>query len=135
MNIWARYFSILALGLLSTAMVGWDLARRGLHRYPAPRAFDVPAGDAARGRAVILEFGCGACHVVPGIREATGRVGPQLIDFRSQIYIAGFLPNTPENLVEWIYDPQRLDPRTAMPTLGMSEPQARDAAAYLYSVQ
>jgi cytochrome c1 len=49
--------------------------------------------------------------------------------------IAGELPNSPENLVRWIKSPQSVEPGTAMPTLGLTDQQARDAAAYLYTLQ
>ncbi len=41
------------------------------------------------------------------------------------------LPNTPENLVRWIQQPEQIRPGTAMPNLGISEDDARDIAAYL----
>jgi cytochrome c1 len=44
------------------------------------------------------------------------------------------LPNTPQNLVAWIRDPPGIDPLTAMPASGMSEAEARDVAAYLYTL-
>jgi cytochrome c1 len=75
--------------------------------------------------------GCGACHVIPGIRMAQGRVGPELRDLRRQVYIAGSLPNTPENLVAWVRQPQHIDPATAMPNLGLTQQDAADIAAYL----
>lgn len=49
--------------------------------------------------------------------------------------IAGELPNTPDNLVRWIKDPKLVEPGTAMPDLGLSDEQARDVAAYLYTLQ
>ncbi|HEX6210600.1 MAG TPA: cytochrome C1, partial [Methylomirabilota bacterium] len=52
-------------------------------------------GDPARGRAVIREFGCGACHTIPGVRGARGLVGPPLTAFARRTYVAGRLPNTP----------------------------------------
>ena len=38
---------------------------------------------------------------------------------KDQMYIAGTLQNTPENLMRWIQDPQQVRPRTAMPNLGV----------------
>ena len=58
-------------------------------------------------------------------------VGPPLAGMASRALIAGKLANTPEHLVRWIRDPQRVDPETAMPTLGVDERDARDIAAYL----
>ena len=45
------------------------------------------------------------------------------------------MPNTPQNLVRWIRDPHEIEPRTAMPNLGLSDPEARDVAAYLYTLR
>ncbi len=49
--------------------------------------------------------------------------------------IAGELPNTPDNLIRWIENPPSIEPGTAMPNLGLSDKQARDAAAYLYTLR
>lgn len=92
----------------------------------------VSGGDADRGAHAIERYGCGACHVIPGVRSAVGMVGPPLIWFGRRTVIAGEVANTPDELVTWIMDPQRIEPRTAMPNLGVSEQDARDIAAYLY---
>ena len=85
--------------------------------------------------AASLGLQCGSCHVIPGVAEASGTVGPPLQGFGSRIYIAGLLVNTPENLVHWVTKPQEIDAGTAMPDLGVSERQAHDIAAYLYTLQ
>ena len=92
-------------------------------------------GDAARDAQVIREFGCGSCHTIPGIRSAKGVVGPPLYFFSRRTYIAGELPNTLENLVRWVKDPPSVEPGTAMPKLGLSDQQALDVAAYLYTLR
>lgn len=91
-------------------------------------------GSPARGIEVIRATGCGSCHSIPGVRNANGKVGPPLTSFAARTYIAGRVPNTPSNLVLWIENPPAIDPATAMPRLGLSERQARDAAAYLYTL-
>jgi cytochrome c1 len=48
--------------------------------------------------------------------------------------IAGQLPNSPSNLARWIQHPRTVEPKTAMPDLGLTEDQAYDIAAYLYSL-
>lgn len=103
-------------------------------RY-APSAAVVPGGSAARGEEVIEHFRCGACHTIPGIPDADGLVGPPLLWFARRTYIAGELPNTPANLIVWVRDPPSVEPGTAMPVLGLSEQQARDVAAYLYTLR
>jgi cytochrome c len=92
-------------------------------------------GDAQVGEHLIYTYGCGSCHVIPGVAEAIGTVGPSLQGFGSRYYVAGVLINTPRNLFRWVSKPQEIDPRTAMPDLGVTERQARDIAAYLYTLQ
>lgn len=92
-------------------------------------------GDPQRGAQLIHQFGCGACHMIPGIRGANGLVGPPLMSFARRTYVGGEVPNTPENLVHWIESPQSIEPATAMPTLGLNQQQARDVAAYLYTLR
>ena len=93
----------------------------------------VTGGDTRRGAAIIRQRGCGACHVIDGIAGAHGQVGPSLEDFAARPYIAGSLTNTPDEAVRWIMDPQVIEPNTVMPDLGLSEAEARDVAAHLYS--
>jgi cytochrome c2 len=92
----------------------------------------VEGGDQRRGEQAILKYGCHACHVIPDIRQATGRVGPKLEDIRDQIYIGGVVTNHPANMIQWIRAPRNFSPETAMPDLGVTEQDARDIAAYLY---
>jgi cytochrome c1 len=92
-------------------------------------------GDARRGVQVIQQFGCGACHTIPGVTGANGLVAPPLLWWSRRTFIAGELPNTPENLVRWIRSPESVEPKTAMPALGLTDQQARDAAAYLYTLR
>ncbi|HWQ13211.1 MAG TPA: c-type cytochrome [Roseiflexaceae bacterium] len=96
---------------------------------------EVPGGDAERGRMIIRSYGCGSCHVVPGVPGANGSVGPPLTEFARRAYIAGALPNNPDNLVRWIVNPQAVEPGTAMPTIGLSEEEARHIAAYLATLR
>lgn len=91
----------------------------------------VSGGDAQRGVKALEHYGCGACHVIPGVRNADGMVGPPLIWFGRRTVIAGEVANTPNELIAWLVNPQRIEPTTAMPNLGVSESDARDMAAYL----
>lgn len=100
-----------------------------------PPQHRIPGADVARGRALVAEVGCGACHVVPGVAGPAGAVGPPLDDFGRRALIAGIAPNRPDTLVRWLMDPPSLSPGTAMPALGLSEAQARDVAAFLYTLR
>lgn len=101
----------------------------------AEPAWAIVGGDAKRGAALIATRGCAACHTVPGIDGARGNVGPPLTRFGDRVFIAGMLPNTPPNLVRWIRDPQGVVPGNAMPNMGLTESQARDIAAYLFTLR
>ena len=102
----------------------------------AERAYGVATGGVAeRGRAVIELHDCGVCHRIPGVRGARGQVAAPLTDFGRRTYIAGQLPNTPKNLVRWVMDPHGVEPGTAMPDVGLDEQEARDVAAYLYTLR
>lgn len=83
----------------------------------------------------IRRYGCPACHTIPGIDEAIGRVGPSLGGVATRARIADVLENTPENLIRWIRDPRSIDTHTSMPTMQISESEARDIAAYLYTLR
>jgi cytochrome c1 len=93
------------------------------------------AGNARRGKQLLRSYGCGACHIIPGIRTARGLVGPPLYFYGDRTIIAGQLPNRPANLMLWIEHPENIDPKTAMPDLGVSPQQAGDMAAYLYTLR
>ena len=95
----------------------------------------VSGGDERRGREFVERYGCGSCHSVPGIASARGQVGPPLDGIARRSYLGGILPNTPDNMIAWIRHPQKFEPDTAMPDLGVSEPEARDMAAFLYTVR
>ena len=102
-------------------------------RQTLDRAALATQGDPVRGGREIVAAGCGACHEIAGIAGARGRVGPPLTGFAQRAYIAGVVPNTADNLVQWIQNPQSIEPRTAMPNLGLDQQTARDIAAFLYA--
>lgn len=95
----------------------------------------VAGGDAQRGKVIVQQYGCVACHVIPGLPNPGSNVGPPLVWMAKRGYIAGVLPNTPENMLQWLQDPPGVDPRTAMPNLGITDDQARHIAAYLYTLE
>lgn len=92
-------------------------------------------GDPVVGAELIDRAGCGSCHMIPGIDRAEGLVGPPLIHWSRRMYIAGLLRNTPSNMITWLMAPQEVVPGNAMPDLGLTEEQARDITAYLYTLE
>src|SRR5579864_4897972 len=96
---------------------------------------DLTSGDPSLGQSLIYSYNCGSCHTIPGVPEAKGTVGPPLEGIGNRRYIAGSLVNTPENLITWTIRPQQVQPGTAMPNLGVTQEQAADIAAYLYTLR
>jgi cytochrome c1 len=113
----------------ASAVAAWVLAMAvaGCSKPEQPNVL----GDAEAGRLLLRQFGCGACHRIPGVAAAKGTVGPPLDDIGARAYLAGRLPNTPANMQRWIRDPRSVDPQTAMPNVGLTDEHARDIVAYL----
>jgi cytochrome c2 len=127
----------LLLGGVSAMLLGAALAYKSISFADRGRieAETLTGGTVAAGRIALIDYGCTSCHTVAGIAEARGLVGPPLTQLASRVYVAGMLPNTPENLTLWIEHPTQVNPRTAMPDLGVGEARARDIAAYLYTLK
>ncbi|MFA9431602.1 cytochrome c family protein [Egicoccus sp. AB-alg2] len=92
----------------------------------------VAFADVEHGREQFVGYGCGACHQVDGIRQARGRVGPDLSDLPDQRIVAGQLPNTPEQVSAFIQNPQEYAPGTGMPNLGVTPEDAEAITAFLF---
>ena len=101
-------------------------------RRPSPAEAD---DDPKQGAILLSAHGCGGCHTIPGVSGADGTIGPPLTGYARRVYIAGKFPNQPDNLTRWIRDPQSIEPGTAMPNLPVNEAEARDMAAYLYTLR
>jgi cytochrome c1 len=78
---------------------------------------------------------CHSCHVIPGIEGDQTTQGPGLEHWSKRKTIANEWPNTPQNLENWIQHSEQLRPATTMKLLNVSENDARDIAAYLYSLK
>jgi cytochrome c2 len=92
-------------------------------------------GDPVRGKVLVGRQACGACHQIPHIPQADGMVGPPLAGVARRTIIAGYLPNTPDNMARWVQSPQSVAPGNAMPDMGLSDRDARDIAAYLATLR
>jgi len=104
---------------------------------PAPAMTPAPnvPGNPDSGRQLFEQKGCGGCHTLTALPDATGVIGPPLDNVALRPTIAGEdIPNSPDTLARWIMDPPSLKPDTQMPKLGLSADQAHDVAAFLYSL-
>jgi cytochrome c len=91
-------------------------------------------GDPERGGALVMKYGCPACHILP-VAGPEGMVGPSLDDMGGRSYIAGRFPNEEIWMSLWLQEPQELKPGTTMPDLNVNERDARDMAAYLATLR
>jgi cytochrome c len=127
----ARVIARLALvGLVAVAN-----ACEGANEADAREAAAITGGDPSRGPDLLRKYGCQSCHTIPGVVGANGLVGPPLTGIASRSYIAGVLPNAPDNMLRWIRDPKEVDAKTAMPNTGVTPSDARHIAAYLYTLK
>ena len=133
MRMRAHRFSWLAVMLIVALPLA--AACNGAHDAEAREAAAMTGGDPARGPTIMRKYGCQSCHTIPGVVGADGLVGPPLAGIASRSYIAGVLPNAHDNMLRWIRDPKAVDPLTAMPNTGVTPSDARNIAAYLYTLR
>jgi cytochrome c oxidase subunit 2 len=91
-----------------------------------------PTGaDAVAGGQLIQTIACGGCHAIRGT-AMKGVFGPDLTHFGSRSGIAAFtLPNTPQNLLAWLQDPQKVKPGCKMPLIPLPLQSQQQLVAYL----
>jgi cytochrome c2 len=106
-----------------------------LEKASRQEAAELTGGDPDRGVAAITRYGCGSCHTIPGVRGADSTVGPPLTRIARRSYLAGRLANSPGNLMKWVQHPQTVEPGTAMPEMHVTDQDAHDIAAYLYTLR
>lgn len=121
-GVWKRAGSMAILGLVAAC------------GDPGVEGKAMPGADPARGRALVARAGCGACHAIPGVDWPQGRVGPPLQGFADRALIAGRIPNEPSALTRWVRNAPEMDHASAMPPMPLSEQEARDVAAFLYTL-
>jgi len=124
---------LVVLVLCAAATYAYQQLRQDAEQRQAAMA--VTDGNPERGAQLIVHYGCAGCHSIPGIAGATGQVGPDLTGFARRPYVAGVTTNTVDHLVAFIVNPQSVDPQSAMPRTGITAGEARDVAAYLYSIR
>ena len=91
------------------------------------------SGNAAatEGQTVFMRSACINCHTISGT-VATGRFGPDLTHLASRDTIAsGPVKNTPENIRQWIADPNSMKPGVLMPSMHLNDHDLDVITAYL----
>ena len=119
------------MGMRAIVQTAADFDRWVAQQQAAPAD---ATGPAAAGKALFAGSACVGCHTIKGV--SAGILGPDLTHFGSRTMLAaGMWPNTPDNVAEWVKDPQRLKPGVKMPALGLTDEQAKAVAAYLLSLK
>src|ERR1700676_1658791 len=125
---------------------GTQHAKMLLRVYVQPRAdFDrwieeqrQPAAvrDAgSQGQRIFETTACINCHTVAGT-VANGHFGPDLTHLMSRDTIAaGAAKNTPENLRQWILNPDAIKPGSLMPAMQLSDQDLDALTAYLETLR
>ena len=102
---------------------------------PPDRTPTLGDADIARGRQLVADKGCVACHAFPDVKWPRGGLGPSLENFGRQGLIAGRLPNQPGVLMTFVRNAPSQIPGTAMPAIPMTDQEARDVTAYLLQLR
>ena len=98
---------------------------------PAP---GLPGGDPRAGQQLLIDKGCGGCHTVAGVPGASGVAGPNLTNIGLRPTLAGAsIPNSPKTMTAWLMDPAALKSDARMPNVGLSQQEAQDLTAFLFS--
>jgi cytochrome c oxidase subunit 2 len=89
----------------------------------------------SKGRRIFETTACINCHQVAGT-VANGRFGPDLTHLMSRDTIAsGAIPNTPENLRQWVRNPDSMKPGCLMPSMQLNDPELDALTAYLETLR
>ena len=103
-----------------------------IKQQQAPPSPDLSGNAAAaEGQTVFMRSACINCHTISGT-VATGRFGPDLTHVAGRDTIAsGPVKNTPENLRQWIADPNSMKPGVLMPSMHLNDHDLDVITAYL----
>jgi cytochrome c len=123
-----------ALGLLATPVAIYVIERQDSEQARIT-AEQLTGGHVDAGKIAIARYACTACHEIPGTADMQGKVGPSLKGIAVRTEIAGRLANSPDTMIRWIRHPQHVAPGNGMPEQGVTQADARDIAAYLYTLR
>jgi cytochrome c len=121
----AAISTVMAMVFVACSSNGFDYAR----------GTSLTGGNPQIGKEKIVLHDCHSCHVIPGIEGDAHVLGPNLDHWSRRATIANRWPNTSRNLENWIRHSEQMLPGTTMEMLDVNENDAKDIAAYLYSIR
>ena len=99
-----------------------------------PSVLPTEAGAVA-GEQLFMQMSCVSCHAIGGT-PAHARVGPDLTHLAGRIQIgSGVLDNSPDNLRNWLRNPQAVKPGVEMPNFQFTDQQVTVLADYLETLK
>jgi cytochrome c oxidase subunit II len=121
-----------ALMLLRVYVDSEEQFKRWVEEERKPAASNEAAQE---GRRVFESTACVNCHAISGT-TAVGTFGPDLSHLMSRDTIAsGAATNTPENLKNWIRDPNSIKPGSLMPAMTLSDRDLDAVTGYLETLK
>lgn len=120
--------------LLGTAALVLVITGCGLLTSSQDARVEETGGNIARGEDLVRQNGCMACHSIPGMGSVHDGYGPDLDGFANRRLIGGSAENRPDVLIQFLMSPQSVIPGSGMPTIGLTEEEARDIATWLYTL-
>lgn len=120
------------------ALIALFLAACNRSETPQVQQQAAPAPDphVARGKELVVQYGCNVCHIIPTIEGPQGSLGPTLAGIASKPTLSnGVVQNTPANLAQFVQNPASLNPQSSMPPIGLPDSDASDIAAFLLTLE
>lgn len=109
-----------------------DISSTNPFEFASPKGA-YAGGNAERGKLLFESVGCQACHVVgemTKVRETRGTsydIAPELSRVGSKV--------SPDWMYDWIRNPRHYNPTTKMPSLRLSDAEAKDIVAFLMTLK
>src|SRR5256714_1316578 len=121
--------------LLIAVVAALGFQNHSKRHYVRQEAMRLTGGNPSRGKELVGYYGCNACHTITDVAGPRGKAGPPLDGVAERGFLAGELPNTSQNMQRWIREPHSVEPKTAMPDMGVTEQDAKDITAFLYTLR
>ena len=110
-------------------------SRADFNRWTQEQRQPATLSAASQGQQIFETTACINCHTVAGT-VANGHFGPDLTHLMSRDTIAaGAATNTPENLRQWILNPDAIKPGSLMPAMQLSDQDLDALTAYLETLR
>jgi len=110
-------------------------SREDFDRWVHTQQQQAAASPSAAGSALFVAKACFVCHTIRGT-TSVGQAGPDLTHLMSRDTLgSGAVPNTPENLLKWVRNPDTFKPGTRMPASDVTDQELSQIVDYLMTLR